>query len=262
MSSVTQGFAEDLAAAILDNEDLAMVRDGAPAYLILIDSLVSRSPDDAFLLRQSATLHSAYASAFVADEDRALLLHEKARQQALQATCLSLRDGCDLSTRKYKDFTQWLEQRRVKDVPVMYALATSWAGWIQANSSDFSAIADLSRVKSLMLRTSELQPDYENGGVFLYLGIFETLFPPSLGGNPEAGRAYFERAIEYSNGANLLAKVAFADQYARLVFDRELHDRLLTEVVDAEPRQPGLTLMNTVAQEQAHVLLESADEYF
>jgi len=262
VSRVTQGFAEDLAGAILDNEDLAMVRDGAPAYLILIDSLVSRSPEDAFLLRQSATLHSAYAAAFVADEERAALLHGKARQQALQAACLSLRDGCELANRPYKDFSQWLQQRKNKDVPMMYALATAWAGWIQANSSDFTAIADLSRVKALMLRTSELQPDYENGGVFLYLGIFETLFPPAMGGNPEAGRRYFEQAIAYSDGANLLAKVAFADQYARLVFDRELHDRLLDEVVTAEARQPGLTLMNTVAQEQAHALLESADEYF
>ncbi len=262
VSNVTQGFAEDLATAILDNEDLAMVRDGAPAYLILIDSLVARSPDDAFLLRQSATLHSAYAAAFVADETRARLLHDKARRQGLEAACQSLPDACDLDSRNFKAFTGWLAERKRKDVPVLYALATTWAGWVQANSDDFNAIADLSRVKALMVRTSELQPEYENGGVFLYLGVFETLFPPAMGGNPEAGKAYFEKAISYSQGTNLLAKVTFADQYARLVFDRELHDRLLQEVIAAEVRQPGLTLMNTVAKEQAQELLESADEYF
>ena len=37
ISSVTQGFAEDLSVAILESEDLEMVRDGAPAYLILLD---------------------------------------------------------------------------------------------------------------------------------------------------------------------------------------------------------------------------------
>ena len=52
ISSVTQGFAEDLSVAILESEDLEMVRDGAPAYLILLDGLISNSPDDKFLLRQ------------------------------------------------------------------------------------------------------------------------------------------------------------------------------------------------------------------
>ena len=65
ISSFTQGFAESLSEAILNNDDLQMVRDGAPSYLILVDSLVARSPDDAYMLQQSAMLHSAYAAAFV-----------------------------------------------------------------------------------------------------------------------------------------------------------------------------------------------------
>ena len=65
-----------------------------------------------------------------------------------------------------------------------------------------------------------------------------------------------------SEGRNLLAKVMFADSYARLVFDRELHDQLLNEVVSSDPNEAGLTLMNSFAQQQAQELLESADEYF
>ena len=262
VSSITQGFAEDLASAILDNPDIEMVRDGAPSYLILIDSLVAGSPDDAFLLQQSATLHSAYASAFVEDEARAKLLHGKAREQALRATCLSLDNACDLNTRKFADFNDWVAEQPVQNVPQLYSLASTWAGWMQVNTDDFGAIADLARVKAIMQRVSELDPGYENGNVFLYLGVFETLFPPAMGGRPEAGREHFERAIELSDGKNLMAKVFYAEQYARLVFDRELHDRLLEEVVDESPQYPGLTLTNTVAQIQARELLESADEYF
>jgi hypothetical protein len=47
-----------------------------------------------------------------------------------------------------------------------------------------------------------------------------------------------------------------------LTYDRELHDRLLHEVLEADPQVPGLTLTNTLAQRQARVLLESADGYF
>ena len=60
----------------------------------------------------------------------------------------------------------------------------------------------------------------------------------------------------------LMAKVLLARQYARLVFDRPLHDRLLQEVVEAEPKARGFTLSNTLAQGQARELLAGSDEYF
>ncbi len=262
VSSVTQSFAEDLAQAILDNEDLAMVRDGAPSYLILIDSLVARSPDDAYMLQQSASLHSAYAAAFVMDEKRAKLLHDKARSQALEAACLRLKKACGLDTRPFREFDAWVQDRSVKEVPALYDLGVTWASWIQANSDDFNAIAELARVKALMLKVAELDDTHDNGGVYLYLGVFETLFPPAMGGNPELGKQHFETAVARSEGANLMAKVLYAEQYARLVFDRELHDELLGEVLAAPTKAPGLTLMNTVAQEQAQQLLDSADDYF
>lgn len=262
ISSVTQSFAEDLSAAILNNPDLAMVRDGAPSYLILVDSLVARSPDDPFMLQQSARLHSAYAVAFVVEEERAKLLHAKAKSQALAAVCHALKNACDLHQRPYQEFERWVARQGERSVPQIYNLAVSWAGWVQANSDDFNAIADLARVKALMLRVAELQPGYDDGGVFLYLGVLETLLPPGMGGKPQVGRRYFEQAIKLSRGANLMAKVMYADQYARLMFERELHDRLLLEVLDAPVEVDGLTLMNTVAKEQAQTLLDGADDYF
>jgi hypothetical protein len=262
VSSVTQSFAEDLSAAILNNPDLAMVRDGAPSYLILVDSLVARSPQDPYMLQQSAKLHSAYAAAFVENEQRAVLLHTKAKDQALAAACYGLKKACGLAQRSYQEFDQWVQVQGIRSVPLMYDLAVSWAGWIQANSDDFNAIADLARVKALMLKVSQLQPNYDDGGVFLYLGVMETLVPPALGGKPEIGRQYFERAIDISGGDNLMAKVMYADQYGRLMFERELHDRLLREVLDAPVQADGLTLMNTVAKEQAQRLLDTADDYF
>ena len=45
-----------------------------------------------------------------------------------------------------------------------------------------------------------------------------------------------------------------------LTFDQPLHDRLLNEVLAADPAVPGLTLSNTLAQQQAKLLLN--DDYF
>ena len=59
-----------------------------------------------------------------------------------------------------------------------------------------------------------------------------------------------------------MVKVTFARQYARLMCDRKLHDRLLHEVLKANPNFPGYTLINTLARQEAQELLDSADNYF
>lgn len=46
------------------------------------------------------------------------------------------------------------------------------------------------------------------------------------------------------------------------MFDQALHDRLLEEALTADPRVPGMTLMNTLAQRQALVLKATSKDYF
>jgi len=41
-----------------------------------------------------------------------------------------------------------------------------------------------------------------------------------------------------------------------------LHDRLLTEVLDAPVEAPGKTLFNVLAKQEAQTLLASSKEYF
>ena len=57
-----------------------------------------------------------------------------------------------------------------------------------------------------------------------------------------------------------MIKVKFAETYARLVFDQQLHDRLLIEVIESDPVVEGYTLNNVLAQKQAQRLLN--DGYF
>jgi len=76
------------------------------------------------------------------------------------------------------------------------------------------------------------------------------------------GRTHFERAIEIANGQYLMTKVIFAEQYAKLTFDKDLYDQLLTEVLAANPVVEGMTLTNVLAQQRARVLLAESDDYF
>ncbi len=88
------------------------------------------------------------------------------------------------------------------------------------------------------------------------------LRPPALGGEPEVAKRHFERAIELSNGRDLSVKVEYARRYARLVFDQQLHDRLLEQVLEAPAEAPGYTLFNVLAKQEAQQLLATSQEYF
>ena len=114
----------------------------------------------------------------------------------------------------------------------------------------------------LFRSVAEKDAAYDNGMVQVYLGALETLLPPSLGGKPELGRQHFEKAIEVSGGHNLMAYVVFAEKYARLMFEHELHDQLLNKAIGADPHYEGLTLINRLAQQQAQVLLDESTDYF
>lgn len=123
-------------------------------------------------------------------------------------------------------------------------------------------MAELPRVEAIMGRLATLDGSFKQGGPHLYLGILSTLLPPALGGKPTVGRQHFEKADTIAKGRNLTIKVMFAEKYARLVFDRDLHDRLLNEVISANPTVPDLTLMNTLAQQRARELLATSQDYF
>ena len=262
MTSATTGLAESLTSAVLNQNDPETVRQGAPAYLLLIDGLIADNPNNPELLMAGANLYSSYAGAFVDDPERASRLSRKGRDYGWAAWCRVEKGACEIWSAPYEEFERVVEGMGLKYVSVLYSAGVAWATWIRANTDDWSAIADKARVDAMMQRVVALDETYEEGTAFLYLGILATLLPEAMGGKPEQGRVDFERVIELSDGRNLMAKVLLARSYARLVFDRELHDRLCREVVAADPVAPGLTLTNTMAQEEARALLGSSEDYF
>jgi len=260
MSSVTSGLAEDLANTILNSNDVETVKEGIPAYLLMIDSFLRSSPENSDLLLAASNLNGAF-SIFTSGE-RAELLTEKSLDYALKAACIENKRLCGFQDLEFKVYQGVVDGLEVKDVPIAFSVGVAWAGWMQAHSSDWNAIAQLAKVKYLMSRVVELNESFDNGGPHLYMGGLETILPASMGGQPEKGRRHFERAIELSEGQFLMTKLVYAEQYARLVFDKELHDRLLNEVLAADPNVEGMTLTNTVAQQRARELIVESDDYF
>lgn len=255
-------MATGVSHAILNQDDAETVRAGAPAYLLLLDGLIADRPQDPTTLLWGARLYGAYAAVFVDDADRSARLSDKARDYARRALCLEQPVVCAKERAAYPDYVSAVAQVPASDVAVLYTFGAAWAQVLRSCPRYWEAATDLPRVEAVMERVVQLDETIDHGRSHLYLGVMRTQLPAALGGRPEKGRAHFERAIALSGGRDLMAKVEYARWYARLVFDRDLHDRLLNEVLAADPVEPDLTLSNVLAQREARRLLATSEQYF
>jgi tetratricopeptide (TPR) repeat protein len=262
VSNAATGLADNLSSAILNQDDPETVRAGAPSYMLLLDSFLEGSPDSPELLAAAAYLYASYGAVFADDEQRAARLTTRARQYAQKAMCETYEGACGWPNAGYDEFVASLRGVGARHADALFTYGFATLAYLRAHSSDMSSLAELPEVEALFDHYLTIAGDRPNGAVHTYLGVLLTLRPPALGGNPDEARRHFEKAIEITGGRDLSAKVEYAKGYARLLYDRELHDRLLGEVVASSPYANGYTLTNVLAQDEAASLLAEADEYF
>jgi len=254
--------ADTLSSAILNQDNPDIVASGVPAYLLLVDGFIHESPDNADLLAAGAQMYALYGSRFSTDESASVRLTGKAREYGRRALCEAEASACGWDGLPYDDFVAKLAELDEKQIDYLYAFALGWLSYLDATSADLSAVAELPWVEAAMQRALELDETYEAGAIHTWLGILNSLRPPALGGKPEIARAHFERALELSQGRDLSIKVEYARRYARLMYEQDLHDRLLRDVIAAPVTEDGYTLFNVLAQRDAEALLATSAEYF
>jgi tetratricopeptide (TPR) repeat protein len=263
----TRPLFDDLNRSFLRQQDVVIAETGAPAFLLVLDGLIEHSPKNKSLLLAGAQAYSAYAAAFVGTKapERNRRLTEKAKAYALRALSLHKKQFGKVKDEPYPEFVPCLDTFREKDVPYVFHAAACWAGWIQAHSDSMEAVADLPKVQGLIERVIDLDETYYYGASHTFLGVLLTIRPPSLGGRPEEARKHFERAVELGRGRLLPTYVMYAKSYAKLMYEKELFYDLLNTVLQASvDAVPELTLVNTLAREQAVALIDEAraEEYF
>jgi hypothetical protein len=258
----TSNAAEQLSATILDYDDPATVAAAIPTLLIVMDSYARSDSSSGDSQLSAARLYGAYSGAFVDDPVRRKTLTTTAFNYARSGSCKKDEKWCGLDKFDKRAFADFMLSLKKTEIDVVYAYAVAWLRYIEAHSDDWNVIADLPKPQQLFSYVMKQEETYDHAGAHIYLAALALTIPPALGGKPEVGKQHFERAIELTDGKNLVAKLEYARRYARLVFDKELHHELLTSVLASDPKQEGLTLMNVWAQQQAQILLDDESEYF
>ena len=262
VSNAASGFAERLSLAILNQDDPETVRAAVPSYMVLLDSLVEGSPDDPDILGAAATLYASYGAVFADEPVRAKRLTRRARDYGQRAMCAEHSDACRWRDLTYDEFVASMAEVNDSDAELLYTYGFATLAYLRAHSDDWNTLAELPQAQALFERYLDIAGADANQASYVYMGVLLTLRPPALGGEPERAREYFETAIALSEGRDLSAKVEFAKGYAKTLYDRDLHDALLGEVLEADPYADGLTLSNVLAQREAAALMLEADEYF
>ena len=254
---------EDVAQSAYKQSDLRVIREGMPAYLMLIDGMVEAVPNHAHLLITAAQAYASFASAFVEAEDKdyASALYQRAKQYALRS--LEIRGLKNPVSKPFEAFETELNHLGKDDVPYMFWTATCWGSWIRLNLNSMAAVAELPRVEALMKRVLVLDEQFYYGGPHLFMGIWFASRPKIAGGDLPTAQLHFKKALAFSQNKFLMTQVYYADQYARKAFDKELFVATLQKVLEIPADSiPELTLLNTVAHQKAKEMLEQVDDYF
>ena len=177
ISSIAGGFAEDLGSAVFNQPDPQIVADGAPAYLMLLDSLVEGNPESVVALAAASDLYAAYGSVFAREPERAKILTRRALDYAERAVCLEIDDACGWPAVTFEEFEAGLEEIDDDNAALAQTYGVASLAYIRAHSDDWAALARLPHIESLLLAVVEQTPEPQRGALFNYLGILNTLRP-------------------------------------------------------------------------------------
>lgn len=260
-SLLSTTFIEPTVANLQKQTDLELVCEGSPSYLLMIDSMIASDSNSKSLLMAGSQAYSGYIGAMGEcgyPRERIKTVSEKANQYgtALLTRTLSLEEaaGSDQLERR-------LAQLGRSDVPSLFWGALARLNWIQQQQGAPAAMAELVTVELIMARLLELDETYQAGAPHLFFGGYYATRPPMFGGDPDKSRDHFEKALDISQRQFLLIQVTYAETLARQLFDKELHDTLLQEVLDFPLQSASqYNLSNQIAKRKAKRLLD--EDYF
>ena len=236
--------------------DIDLVCEGAPSYLLMIDSLIESNPENRDLLLNGTQAYSGSTAALIscnAPPERVVAISSKAQRYGKRLLSLYL----PIEGGSGDKMDEALLGLRAKDGRYLFWGAFGWLSWVQQQQGSPASMADLIVIEKIMQRLLDLDETIENGSPHLFFGALYGAKPVLIGGDPKRSRIHFERALEISKRSYLIVQTTYAETYCRMTFNQELHDSLLREVLDFPlEKSPSQTLVNQIAKRKASQLLE------
>lgn len=261
--------------------DVDLVGDGLPASILQLEGIYAVIPEDEGLGLEVLRAYGSYAWGWLEDDAEAALARgDLDAQEAIstRARLLYLRGrnigihhlrrrdaGIDAAIAGGPDTLRSYLAARYGErthAGILFWTAYAWGGAIQTSNSDPDLVADVPLVRVLLERSAELDPYFFHSSSVMALGAMSCAVPAEMGGDPERGRAHFERALAQTDRHFFAVQLQYASTCAVTTGDRALFIRLLREIVDGGDPDPDVRLANRLARRKAIRLLRRVDELF
>ena len=262
-SMLVKPLLDPLALSLQKQTDLQLLQDGAPSLLLILDGLIAGDPDNKHLLMTTTKAYGAYATVLYEDGqiERAVNMSIKAKEYGINL--LKQLPGLEtINTSALAEIDGSLDKISQGKAGYLFWGTYGWATWVQYQEGAPAAMADLPVIEQIMLRVVELDESYYYGGAHIFLGSYYGSRSQMFGGKPEASRQHFERALALNDRKFLLTHVAYAETYARTMFDRELFLELLTEIIEQPLADSDMASSNKLAKVKAKKLITQIDDFF
>jgi predicted anti-sigma-YlaC factor YlaD len=258
------------------DDDPELVKAAVPFSLKLMESLLAENPRHEGLLFATASGFTQYAYAFVQEdademEDKDVAAAEELRNRArrlyLRARNYGLR-GLEVRHRGWQEALRQqpkptVRSATLKDVPLVYWTAVSWAAAISVSKDRPELIADMPIVEALVDRALELDESFGDGAIHSFLITYEMSRPGGSGDPAARSRQHFDRALALSHGQLAGPFVALAEAVCVQKQDLKEFQSLLQKALAINPdAKPEWRLVNLVMQRRAKWLLSRTDQLF
>lgn len=260
--------------------DREMLRQSLPATIKMMEAFGASEPGNTDLALILSRLYAAYAEGFVfpdyltasltADKNgeeppealrrRLSGYHQKAMQAALRSlskTNPQLETQLGLPERIRLSASRWTP----KAVPGLFWYGFCLARYIDLNRDDVEALSKAYLVELIMLRVTEIWPDYYHGGAHTVLMSYYASRSPMLGGNPQKARYHYEQAKQIAPHL-WLTDLSWGQFHLTRTQQREEFETLMTRISQVSADTTPHPFYNQLAALMADLYLSHTDQLF
>lgn len=258
--------------ALTGEDDPELVADFFPTALKIYEMMHLQNPTHPDLAIMTGQLYVTYANAFVQqpaerlpaerfDEQNAAYFRAKKfyvrgrdfalkglelRHPGIGAACV----GLDESARR-----DALADCELEDVPGLFWAGSGALGAFSLDPMDSEMTAWVIGALAFLERAAELDPLFNNGGLWEILMAFYAAAPESLGGGRDKALAAYDRALEINGGKSPGTYVAYARAFCIPAQDGAGFDEAIAKALAIDPNSdPDNRLALTLSRRQAEWL--------
>lgn len=254
--NLTQVLA-DAEAAWLERDDPARLE----AAIELYEQAIAINPNQKDVLTRLARAYYFLADGYNrADPARQIELYDAALAWGERAMATDP-DFVRLVREEEKPMEEAIAALEADYIGAVYWSASALGKWARLKGFT-TLLAQKNRVKAMMEWVTEQDETFYYGGPRRYWGAYYSIAPSFAGGDTEVSWQNYQKSLAIAPDF-LGTKVLMADTYATKIQDRALYERLLNEVIAADPTViPDVVPEQRVEQVKAKELLAKVDDLF